>query len=142
MDRIVIAGAVFLVVLVVAAIMRRRAPGVPTQPAARLPAQLIRDDFANPDRPWLVAVFTSRTCDSCGPATDRARLLESTEVAYEEIPWQDKKDLHDRYGVTAVPSTLIADADGVVHRSFVGAPDSGELWGAVAELRDSAAGQS
>ena len=44
-------------------------------------------------------------------------------------------DLHRRYELSAIPMTLIADADGVVQRAFVGAFTATDLWAAVAELR-------
>ena len=47
-------------------------------------------------------MFTSATCESCARATERAKLLESDQVGYDEIPWQHRKDLHERYHITDV----------------------------------------
>jgi hypothetical protein len=82
-----------------------------------------------------VAVFTSETCDSCARAIAKASVLESPQVAYEEIPWQTRRDLHDRYRVDTVPLIVLADAQGVVQRSFVGTPSFTDLAVAVAEAR-------
>jgi hypothetical protein len=136
MGRIVIAAAVLLVAGVIAAVLSRRRPNPPSQGRVPVPRQLDRADFARPEAPWLVAVFTSETCDSCARATEKARLLESGEVAYDEIPWQSRKEIHERYRVEDVPLIVVADAEGVVQRSFVGAPSFADLSAAVAEARE------
>ncbi len=135
MDRLLIAAGLIVVAAGLALVLRRRRPEPPTQSQWAVPAQLDRQDFAAPDRPWLVAVFTSATCESCARATAVASVLESRAVAYQEIPWQSAKDLHDRYAVDIVPMTLVADEEGVVRASYIGTPAAAELWAAVAEVR-------
>jgi hypothetical protein len=135
-DRVIVAAALVVVAGVVAVVLSRRRPQAPTQERVPIPAQLDRSDFPGADRPWLLVVWTSATCDSCGRATAKARLLESPQVAYAEVPWQDRRDLHDRYGVEDVPLLVLADADGVVQVSFVGTPNFTDLAGAVAEARE------
>jgi protein-disulfide isomerase len=135
MERVVIAVALIVVATAVAAVLSRRRPDPPTQARVSVPRQLDRADFARPDAPWLVAVFTSTTCESCARATTAAKVFEGDAVAYEDIPWQTRRDLHDRYGITDVPLILIADADGVVQRSFVGAPSFADLEAAMSEAR-------
>ncbi|MHB8663075.1 MAG: hypothetical protein ACYDH6_10360 [Acidimicrobiales bacterium] len=139
MDRVAIALGLFAVASVVAVVLGRRRPQPPTQAKVAVPAQLDRADFPDADRPWLVSVWTSLTCASCEAMTAKARLLSGDEVAYVEIPWQERRDLHDRYHITDVPLLLLADADGVVRVSFVGTPELGELYDAVAEARQQAA---
>jgi len=138
-ERLVVAAVLAVAAVVVARVLERRRPEPPTQSGARAdwapPGQLDRADFDTPERPWLVAVFTSATCDSCRDATAKAAVLASGQVAVQEIPWQERKDLHDRYGVEVVPCTVMADAEGVVHRAFVGAPSATDLWAALAEAR-------
>lgn len=134
-----VAAVLAVAAVVVARLLERRRPAPPTQSGVRAgwapPGQLDRADFDRPDRPWLVAVFTSATCDSCKEATAKAAVLASGEVAVQEIPWQGRKDLHDRYDVEVVPCTVMADTDGVVHAAFVGAPTATDLWAALAEAR-------
>ena len=136
MERVIVAVGVVLVAAVVAFVLNRRRPQAPTQARAPVPAQLDRADFPNPDSPWLLVVWTSRTCASCERATANAQLLASPTVAYVEVPWQDDKALHDRYGIEDVPMILFADHDGVVQVSFVGNPEFADLAGAVAAARD------
>jgi hypothetical protein len=99
------------------------------------PAQLDRNEFARPDADWLVVLFTSTTCDSCHGLYDKARPLESDDVAVTEVEYTANKPLHERYKVHAAPMTLVADHSGVVRRSFLGAFNATDLWNAVAELR-------
>ena len=130
-------AAVLVAVAVVAALLiQRRRPAPPTQSRHwDVPAQLDRADFTGADLPWLVAVFTSSTCDSCERATAKAAVLASSLVAYEEIPYQSRKDLHERYNDEVVPLVVVAGDDGVVRASFIGVPTATDLWAAVAEAR-------
>jgi hypothetical protein len=67
---------------------------------------------------------------------DRARHLECGDVAVQELEVAARKDLHDRYRIEAVPTTVVADAAGVVRQSWVGPITATDLWAAVAELRE------
>lgn len=137
MERVVVALVLIAVAVVVAIVLERRKPAPPTQPKQwDAPVQLDRDDFEGRDRPWLVAVFTSETCDSCAKVLPKAAVLASDDVAVTEVPYQSRKDLHQRYGVEAVPTLVVADPDGVVRKSFIGVPTATDLWAAVAEARD------
>lgn len=136
-DRLLLAVALVLVAVAVAFVLQRRRPAAPTQSrVAPVPVQLDRADFPAPEKHWLVAVFTSETCESCARATERAAVLQSDQVAYAEASYQEHRDLHDRYGIAIVPTTVIADRDGVVQASFVGVPTATDLWAAVAEARE------
>jgi hypothetical protein len=134
-SRLVIALVLLVVAVVVAVILRRRRPEPPTQATWDVPSQLDRDDFDRPDTPWLLAVFTSATCESCEGALTKAAPLAGADVAFQEISWQTRRDLHERYRVETVPMILLADPDGVVRASFIGTPPTADLWAAVAEAR-------
>ena len=142
MSRLIIAAALVLVASGVAVLLRRRRPAPPTQPRWAVPTQLDRADFEGHGAPWLLAVFTSATCESCERATAKASVVASPEVSYQEISYQQRRDLHDRYAIEAVPTILLADADGVVRVSFVGVPNATELWAAIAEAREPDLGRS
>ena len=136
MERVLLVVALVAAAVVVAQVLQRRRPEPPTQGRWQVPTQLDRADFDGGDRPWLVVVFTSSTCDSCVTAVEKASALESDEVAFQEVPYQSRKDLHQRYVVDVVPTILAVDPDGVVQASFVGTPTATDLWAAVAEARD------
>jgi hypothetical protein len=136
MDRLLIAVALAAVAVGVALLLQRRDRRPARPPGAyEAPEGLVRSDFVRPDAPWLVVVFTSRTCDTCAGVWERAGPLESTEVAVQEVEVTEAPDLHARYGIAAVPITCVADAAGDVVASFVGPVSSTHLWAAVAEAR-------
>ena len=138
MERLVVAvGLVAVVALVAFLVGRRRAPDAPSQPRRwPVPAQLDRSDFDAGDSPWLAALFTSATCLSCARVEQMVRPLASSQVAVTVLPWQEHKDLHERYGIEAVPCFVLADDQGVVRHSFVGSEVTAtDLWAAVAEAR-------
>lgn len=139
MERFLLAAAVVVVAVVVAVVMERRRPEAPTQGNWAVPAQLDRADFARPDAPWLVAVFTSATCDSCARTVEQAKVLASDAVAVDEAEVKARPDIHRRYHIAAVPIVVVADADGVVRKSFTGPPSATDLWAAVAGVRDEGA---
>jgi len=117
-------------------IQRRTHVDAPTQPESyEVPAMLDRADFDRPDAPWLVVVFSSSTCLSCQDAWQKVQLLESDEVAVQDVEVAEHKTLHQRYGIDAVPMIVVADDDGVTRASFVGVPTAADLWAALAELR-------
>jgi len=135
MERFLVAAVVVAVAAVVAVLLERRRPQPPTQGRWPVPTQLDRHDFDRPDAPWLVAVFSSATCDSCGDAVAKSRALASDAVVVEEVEAKQKADIHRRYSIQAVPTVVVADAEGVVRASFVGPPSATDLWAAVAGVR-------
>jgi hypothetical protein len=134
MDRLVLAAILVVVAVAVAWVLRRRRPAPPTQPRWPVPGQVDRADFDRPDAPWLVAVFTSATCQSCEDVLAKASVLASEQVAVQDVSFQTRKDLHRRYSIEAAPTIVVADRDGVVQASFVGPPSTTELWATMAEL--------
>jgi len=142
MERLLIVAAIVVLAAGVAAVVRRMRPEPPTQGRWPVPTQLDRVDFERPDAPWLVVVFSSTTCLSCADAVEKARVLAAAEVVVQEVEVAARPGLHRRYGIEAVPVTIVADGEGVVRASFVGAPSATDLWAAVAELRGSAGGAS
>ncbi len=137
MDKLVVVAVAVVVAVLLAVVLQRRRPAPPTNPGAYdAPVQLDRSDFDRPDAPWLVVSFTSETCLSCAEVAVKCQLLESAVVAVQDVEVGTRPDLHDRYLIEAVPIVAIADAAGVVRRSFVGPVSSTHLWGAVAELRE------
>lgn len=137
MTRLLIAAAIVAVAAGIAfAARRRRTPDAPTQRRYNVPEQLDRADFDRPDAPWLVAVFTSHTCDKCSEVAAKAAVLASDDVVVQSVEFVAQRDLHDRYRIDAVPTLVIADADGVTRDSFLGPMTATDLWAAIAEVRD------
>ena len=136
MERLLLVVALGVVALAVAALIRSRTRlDAPTRPTWAVPDQVDRADFARPGAPWLVAVFSSATCLACQATWEKARPLESDDVAVQDVDAVADDGLHRRYGVDAVPMLLIAGPDGRVRASFLGEPPTADLWAAVADLR-------
>lgn len=136
MARLLLAVALAAAVALVAAWLQRRRPGAaPVVDRHHVPTAMDRADFARPDADWLVVVFTSATCGTCAATWDAARPLESPAVATQEIEVNAAAALHERYGIDAVPTTVICGPDGGVVRSFLGPVTATHLWAAVAEAR-------
>jgi len=137
MMQLVIAVLVFAAAVLVAVVLRRRrGPDGPTQVTWTAPSQVARGDFERPDADWLVAVFSSATCASCAGMVDKARALASAAVVVEEVEAKARPELHRRYGIDAVPITVVADREGLVRAAFVGPATATDLWAAVAEVRE------
>ena len=137
MERVIVALVIVALVAVVAVVVRRRrVPDAPTQRRFTAPEQLDRSDFARPDAPWLVAVFSSATCDVCAQVLDKAKVLECADVAVVEVEYSADRALHERYSIDAVPTLVVADAKGVAVATFLGPMTATDLWAAVAEARE------
>lgn len=138
MERVIVVVVLAAVAAVVAYVVSRRTrdESVPVPTGFHVPAQLHRSDFERADAEWLVAVFTSATCNSCATMIDKARALESDAVAVVEVEVTAQAELHERYGIDGVPTTVIADADGAVRSHFLGPATATDLWAAVAEVRE------
>lgn len=133
---LVFVAAIVAAVAVALVLQRRRSVQAPTQGGFQLPTQLDRADFVRPDAPWIVVAFTSATCSTCADIAQKIAVLESREVAVTRVDYPEHKDLHTRYGIDAVPSVVIADADGIVRNGFLGPLKAQDLWAAVAECRE------
>ncbi|HEU5456438.1 MAG TPA: hypothetical protein VFU85_12210 [Nocardioides sp.] len=137
MTRLLLAVGLAAAVGAVAYVLQRRRPGIePVVERHHVPTGVDRADFLRPETAWLVVVFTSATCDTCAATWEVARQLESPAVATQEVEAKRDKSLHDRYGIDAVPTTIVCDAEGGVSRSFLGPVSATHLWAAVAEARN------
>lgn len=139
MERLLIVGVVLVLAAVVAFVANRRDPDAPLRTGYAVPDQLRRADFVRPEAPWLVAVFTSATCASCAKVWEAAKHLESDDVSVQQVEIGERRDLHERYQIDAVPMVVVTDARGTTKKSFLGPPSTSELWATVASLREEAA---
>src|SRR5439155_5933895 len=105
--RVVIAAVILVAVGVVAWFLRRRAPDAPPRDAYPVPKQLDRADFPRPEAAWLVALFSSAACDSCHGLGEKLTPLESHDVGVCEIDAETRGELHRRYELAAIPTTVV-----------------------------------
>lgn len=120
MDRVLLAAALIVVAALVAVLIQRRQSSPEAAPSFSVPERVDRGELAGPDRPWLLAVFTSRTCSTCEEVVGELAPLASPDVAFVEIELGAARALHERYGIGAVPLMLIVDAQGTVRRHAFG----------------------
>ena len=137
MIRFVIVGVVVVVALLANLWQRKRQVDAPTQGASEVPSQIDRSDFVRPDASWIVLAFTSATCQTCSDIERKVRVLETNSVAIQILEYTAQRELHERYKIDAVPTVLMADANGVVQANFLGPVSATDLWAALARARDS-----
>ena len=135
MDRVLLVLGGVAIAGLVAAIVGRRA-AAPAANTHHIPRQLDRADFPHPEVPWLVAIFTSATCDTCAGVWERAQHLASDQVSVVELEVGVEKAIHERYKIDGVPTLVIADANGEVKRAFLGPTTTTDLWAAMADARE------
>ena len=125
-----ILGAVACLVALVASRRRGRWRGVLAAPD--IPSILDRAAFdvagvGASGKPWLVAVLTDSACGSCSSTLERLGPLAGPTVEVVEVDAARHRNLHDSYGVDAVPFTLVADTDGAVQAWILGPPTAGDI---------------
>lgn len=139
MINLLIAAAIVAAVSVVALVARRRrVDDAPTQREWHVPSQVDVVDFGSDGRSdhWSVIVFTSSTCHVCRDVAHKADALASRHVTVREVEYSAERALHEKYRIDAVPTVLVADHLGVVHRHFLGPVSATDLWAAVADARE------
>ncbi len=119
---------------VASVVAQRRRPDPPTSPRMAVPQQLDRRDFADPDQPWLLVVFASETCASCRDAWDVIGAIDLDDVSVQRLDFPAARAIHDRYQIDSVPTTVLADHDGVVRWSALGAPARAAVAEALEDL--------
>ncbi len=135
MTNVLVAIGLGALALLVAWLINRRKPkATPIAGAHHVPDRIDRADFARPDAPVLLAVFTSATCTSCAAMVAVARAAASDAVAVDEAEVGARGEVHRRYEIDAVPILVVADRDGAVRASFAGAVTANELAGALVGL--------
>lgn len=125
-----ILGAVACLVALVASRRRVRWRGVlasPDIPSTLDRAAFVRAGLDVSGKPWLVAVLTDGNCRTCGSALDRLSPVAGPTVAVVEVDADHHTELHDAYGVDAVPLTLVADGEGAVQAWILGPPTAGDI---------------
>ena len=126
-----------LVVVIALVLRRRRAVDAPTQKVFAAPRQIDRSDFPTAQHQLMVAVFTAQTCHVCADMLAKAHVVASNSVSVVELEYGEFKELHSKYNIEAVPTIIVTDDRGVVHKSFIGPVSATDLWAGVATARES-----
>ena len=137
MDRLLVLVMVAALAGLVAVLLQRWRPGGPVATGWSVPGHLDRADFAEPDVPWLVAVFSSTDCATCAPMVTEAHTLAAAQVVVQEVPAESASELPDRYQVDVDPMLVVADGDGLVRAHHLGPSAPGELRAVLEKARSS-----
>ena len=130
------AALILVMAATLGVVVRKRKPDAPSQTLNLILQQLNRKDFVSPEKPWLLVVFTSSTCDACQDVATKAKVLTSQDVAVQIIDYLEMRNLHKQYAIDSVPTTVIADNLGVVQYGVLGPITATDLWAAMARCRD------
>ena len=136
MIRLLIVVAVLAAAVVLNKVLSKRSVQAPTQANPSMPTQVDRNDFSDSDKEWLVLAFTSSACNTCADIECKAVVLKSRSVAVEICEFTSHREMHEKYAIDAVPTLLIADSQGVVHKGFLGPASATDIWAALARVRD------
>ena len=137
MDRLLVLAVVAALAGLLAVLLQRWRPGGPVATGWSVPGHLDRADFAKPDVPWLVAVFSSTDCAACTSMVSEAHSLAAAQVVVQEVPAESASELHDRYQIDVVPMLVVADGDGLVRAHHLGPSAPGELRAVLEKARSS-----
>ena len=129
MERVIALVVLTALAVAIALILQRRRPDPPTAPSYRSPAQLDMADFTETGNRLLVALFSSATCDTCPKAWDtiEAVIARRADAVSQRLDVEDDPKVHQRYRIDGVPTTVVADRDGVVAQAFFGPITADEL---------------
>lgn len=120
MTRLAVMLALALVVGIAVVALQRRTTRPQVATRHHLPSHVDRGRFASPTTPWLISIFSSATCLACAEVIGWARSLESDSVVVQDIEVDAEPELHHMHRIDSVPSTVIADHQGVVKLGLVG----------------------
>lgn len=140
MIRLIILVVLALAAIGVALLLQRRRPDPPSAPSYRAPVQLDRNDFDRPDVPHLLVVFASITCNTCPEVWAQVEPFTADDLVVQRVDVEGGGDLHRRYRIDGVPTTVVADAQGVVTATFFGPVLDEDLYEAVDQLRNRSSG--
>ena len=134
MTSVLIAVVLGAVALGVAWTINRKKPRTSAVVDHHVPTHVDRADFAHPEAPVLVVVFTSATCATCAAMLSTAGQVATDAVVVQEAEATARADVHERYQIDAVPIAVVVDREGVVRASFAGSMSAADLSAAIDQV--------
>jgi len=117
-----VTGAV-IIAMAVSAVARKTAGFGQDQRDHHIPGSVAGSDFGLDDDGWMLVVFTSSKCETCATVVEAVSRIDMPNLATAVIEIERMPELHTSYAIDAVPTTIVADPDGVVRKSFLGPVD-------------------
>jgi hypothetical protein len=113
---LLVAGTLTVAILVAFVVNRLRKPPHP--------ALSVQDEGERPG----VVLFTALECSMC---KDTIAVLRSRGIQFREITHELEPQRFERWGVLAVPLTVVLDEDGIVVDAVAGVPSQRRLTSAL-----------
>ena len=134
MTRLLIAAVLAAVVSFVAWFVDRRRTSHPL--AVRrgvLPTQIPAAEVGLDSGPAII-VFTELTCLSCRDSIRVVRGSAGAGLPVADVEYGAQPQLHKRFGIDTVPTTVVVDKEGSVVAGWTGRIDLSELTVALAQV--------
>ena len=134
MSRVIVAAVLAGFATLVAFVVDRRRISRPL--AVRrgpLPMQIPGVEVGLDAGPAII-IFTESNCLSCRDAVSVIRGPAGAGISVADVEYGERPQLHKRFGIETVPTTVVVDAAGSVVAGWIGRIDLSELTLALARV--------
>jgi hypothetical protein len=132
MVRLLIALTLILISVSIALIVERRKVENPFSVKRNQLTTLVPPQDFGLEPEAAIIVFTESTCRSCSAVVALLRGPAGANVAVAEVEYGENLDLHRKYGIDTVPTTVLVEGDGNVVEGWTGKIEVGALARALA----------
>ncbi|MCH1614470.1 MAG: thioredoxin family protein [Acidimicrobiales bacterium] len=132
MVRLLIALTLILISVSIALIVERRKVENPFSVKRNQLPTLVPPQDIGLEPAAAIIVFTESTCRSCSAVVALLRGPAGANVAVAEVEYGENLDLHRKYGIDTVPTTVLVEGDGNVVEGWTGKIEVGALARALA----------
>jgi|TARA_B110000444_G_scaffold117953_1_gene110980 thioredoxin-related protein len=132
MVRLLIALSLILLSVSIAVIVERRKVENPFSVKRNQLPTLVRPQDFGLEPEAAIIIFTESTCSSCSAVLALLRGPAGANVVVAEVEYGENSELHRRYGIDTVPTTVLVEGDGNVVEGWTGKIEVGELARALA----------
>ena len=134
MTRLLIAAGLGLAAVLIGMLLRRSGPPPPISVRRnQLPTRVSLTELGADSVPTLV-IFTESSCQSCREAEGVIRGPAGAELPVLEYEYGESAEVHKKFAIDTVPTTLVVGADGTVVAGWLGRIDLGEFASALAQV--------
>jgi len=116
---VLVAGAV-IIAIVVSAMAGGSSTWAEANAEHHIPDHLDGSDFHDTPGNRLLVVFSSNKCKTCAQVIESVSRIRLPKLTVEEVEIETRPDLHAKYDIDAVPTTVLAEPSGRVVKSFLG----------------------
>jgi len=114
-----VVGAV-IIAAAVSALASRSTTSASAETEHHIPEQLDVPDFRSTSTGRMLVVFSSSKCHTCALVVDAVSQINLLGLVVDVVDIETRPDLHAKYDIDAVPTTLLAESSGRVVKSFLG----------------------